>query len=255
VLLGAGAALATLVLGKLVFGLSPLLTALALLLSVVGASVCARAAGLTDIAPLGPVGQATQAVVGGIAPGQPAINIAAGSVVAGGATETGILLWSLRAGRSLGATPRNQIAAAIAGCAVGAAICGPAYALFVRAYGLGSTRLPAPTGIQWKTMGEVVARGLSALPAGALPAVIVAGAIGVVLAAVGSSRAGKWVPSAMAMGIGVLVPVDYSLAFVLGALLARGALRGRGPVIGAGLIAGDSLVGVTVALLNALGVL
>jgi uncharacterized oligopeptide transporter (OPT) family protein len=256
-LLGGAAAIATVVLGRLVFGLSPLLTVLALVLSVVGASVCARAAGLTDISPLGPMGQATQAVVGGLAPGQPAINIAAGSVVAGGSTQTGILLWSLGAGRTLGATPRNQVAAAIAGSALGAAICAPAYALFVRAYGLGSSRLPAPTGIQWKTMGEVVARGLSALPAGALPAVIVAAATGMVLAALGSSRVGKWLPSAMAMGIGVLVPVDYSLSFVLGAFLVRGlrGLRGRGPVIGAGLIAGDSLVGVTVALLTALGVL
>lgn len=256
-LLGAAAAVATLLAGKVVFGLSPLLTALALLLSVVGASVCARAAGLTDLSPLGPVGQITQAVVGGLAPGRPAVNIAAGSVVAGGATQTGILLWSLGAGRILGASPRGQIAAAIAGSALGAAICAPAYALFVRAYGLGSARLPVPSGIQWKTMGEVVARGLSALPAGSLVAVIVAGAAGVIFAALGSSRAGKWVPSAMAMGIGVLVPVDYSLSFVLGALLVRGVrgLRGRGPVIGAGLIAGDSLVGVTVALLTALGVL
>ncbi|HEY6909415.1 MAG TPA: OPT/YSL family transporter [Myxococcales bacterium] len=256
-LLGAAAALATLVVGNVVFGLSAPLTALALLLSVVGASVCARAAGLTDLSPLGPVGQATQAVVGGLAPGLPALNVAAGSVVAGGATQTAILLWSMRAGRTLRASPRSQIAAAIAGSALGAAICAPAYALFVHAYGLGSARLPVPTGIQWKAMGEVVAHGLSALPAGALAAVIVAGAAGVIFAALGSTRAGGWVPSAMAMGIGVLVPVDYSLSFVLGALLAHAApgLRGRGPVIGAGLIAGDSLVGVSVALLTALGLL
>ncbi|HET7788520.1 MAG TPA: OPT/YSL family transporter [Myxococcales bacterium] len=254
---GVAAAVAIVVLGHVVFRLPAPLTALALLLSVVGASVCARAAGLTDISPLGPIGQATQAAVGGLAPGQAALNVAAGSVVAGGATQTGILLWSLGAGRALRATPRSQVAAAVAGSTLGAIICAPAYALFVRAYGLGSPRLPVPTGIQWKAMGEVVARGLSALPPGALPAVIAAGATGIALAALGSSRAGRWFPSAMAMGIGVLVPVDYSLSFVLGAFLVRGVrgLRGRGPVIGAGLIAGDSLVGVTVALLTALGVL
>src|SRR5260221_1338019 len=71
-LLGIAAAAAIILLGKLVFDLHPLHTGLALLVSVVGASVCARAAGLTDISPLGPVGQVTQAMYGGLAPGQPA---------------------------------------------------------------------------------------------------------------------------------------------------------------------------------------
>jgi hypothetical protein len=93
-------------------------------------------------------------------------------------------------------------------------------------------------------MGEVVAQGLSALPPGALPAVVVAFSLGVALAALGRVR---WLPSAMAMGIGVLVPVDYAMAFVLGALLVR--RRSNGPVLGAGLIAGDSLVGIAVALM------
>jgi putative OPT family oligopeptide transporter len=249
--------LGAVVLGKLVFDLPPLLTALALLLTVVGASVCARSAGLTDISPLGPVGQATQALVGGLAPGQPAINIAAGSVVAGGATHTPILLWSLGAGRALGAPVRNQVLAALLGSVLGSLLCAPAYLLLVRSYALGSERLPAPTGIQWKAMGEVVAGGLAALPPGALPAVAAAAALGALLAVLGATRAGALFPSAMAVGIGVLVPVDYSLAIVLGALLLRAVPRWRQPgaVAGAGLIAGDSLVGVAAALLNSMGLL
>ena len=252
--LGLAAGAATILLGKLVFDLHPLYTALALLVSILGASVCARAAGLTDLSPLGPVGQVTQAIYGGLAPGQPSVNIAAGSVVAGDATHAPILLWSLGAGRSLGASPRSQIVAALVGSVLGAIVCAPAYVLLVRAFTLGSPRLPAPTGIQWKAMGEVVAQGLSALPPGALPAVAAAAVIGVILAALGSVR---WLPSAMAMGIGILVPVDYSMAFVLGALLVRAvpALRERGPVAGAGLIAGDSLVGIAVALLMSFALL
>ena len=165
-----------------------------------------------------------------------------------------ILLWSLGAGRALGASARSQIVAALVGSVLGAIVCAPAYVLLVRAFTLGSPRLPAPTGIQWKAMGEVVAQGLSALPPGALPAVAAAAVIGVILAALGSVR---WLPSAMAMGIGILVPVDYSMAFVLGAVIVRAvpALRERGPVAGAGLIAGDSLVGIAVALLMSFALL
>ncbi|MCA1827514.1 MAG: OPT/YSL family transporter [Myxococcales bacterium] len=254
VLLGLGAALVTVALGKIVFDLHPLHTALALAVSVLGASVCARAAGLTDLSPLGPVGQATQALYGGLAPGQPAVNIAAGSVVAGDACHGPILLWSLGAGARHGTSPRSQITAAIAGSVLGSLVCAPAYVLLVRAYSLGSARLPAPTGIQWKAMGEVVAQGLSALPPGALSAVAAAAAVGIALAALGRVR---WLPSAMAMGIGVLVPVDYAMAFVLGALLVKvfPALREKGAVAGAGLIAGDSLVGIAVALLMSFALL
>jgi uncharacterized oligopeptide transporter (OPT) family protein len=256
-LLGAAAVAATIVAGRAIFGLPVWHTALALVALVIGASVCARAAGLTDITPLGPMGQATQAAMGGLSPGQPALNIAAGSVVAGGATHTSTLLWSFGPGARFGASPRNQVVAAIVGSALGALISGPAYRLLVRAYGIGSPRLPVPTGFQWKAMGEVVAGGLAALPAGALPAVVIAGALGIVLALLASTRFGQRVPSPMAMGIGILVPVDFCIAIVIGALLlaAIRRLRREGPVIGAGLIAGDASVGLLAAVLRSLGAL
>jgi uncharacterized oligopeptide transporter (OPT) family protein len=243
--------------GRWVFDLSLAQSALALAASAVGATVCARAAGLTDIAPVGPMGQAMQAAAGGLAPGNPAINVAAGSIVAGSATQATGLLWSLGAGRPLGASPRKQIVAAILGAAVGAAICAPVYLFLVRTHGLGSAQLPMPTGVQWKAMAEVVAGGLSALPAGALPAVIAGGIAGIVLAAAGSTRAGPRLPSAMAVGIGVLVPIDYALAIVCGALLARFVqpLRERAASGGAGLVAGDSVVGLLVALLTSMRLL
>jgi len=262
ILLGACAALAVVVVGRTVFDLRPIETLLALVCSVLGASVCARSTGLTDITPLGPVGQLMQAAYGPLAPGRPAINVAAGSIVAGDATHTGVLLSSLRVGQAFGATVQKQVLAALAGCALGAIVCMSAYGLLVRAYGLASARLPVPTGIQWKAMGEVVAQGLGALPPGTLPAVAVATALGVVLAALASTRAGPWLPSPFAMGVGVLVPFDFTLAIVCGALLLTVAARFRpgawsqhGAVVGAGLIAGESLVGLAAALLTTLGLL
>ncbi len=244
-------------LARLIFDFSLLQSGLALAASAVGATVCARAAGLTDIAPVGPMGQTMQALSGALAPGRPAVNVAAGSIVAGSAAQTTGLLWSLGAGRALGASPRRQIIAAAAGSMLGASICAPAYLFLVRTHGLGSAQLPAPTGVQWKAMAEVVARGLSALPPGALPAVIAGGLLGIVLAAAASTRAAPRLPSAMAMGIGVLVPVDYALAIVCGALLVTLVRRLREPAssVGAGLIAGDSVVGLLVALLTSMRLL
>src|SRR5712692_1747856 len=261
-LLVAAAAIGTVAVGKAIFHLDPLHSMFALALSLLGASICARSAGLTDLSPLGSVGQLTQAAYGGLAPGRAVVNVAAGSVVAGAATQTSVLLWSLKAGRLLRAPVRGQITAALLGCIVGALVCMPAYSILLRAYGLTSPELPMPTALQWKAMGEVVAQGFSALPPGALKAAVVAGAAGVVLAIAEGTRAGRFVPPAVAVGIGALVPLEYSLTIACGAaLLAVGGhfwprLRSElAGVAGAGLIAGESLISVAVALLRSFGLL
>src|SRR5205814_5756571 len=189
------AVLATIILGKAVFGLRPWHTLVALVLSVVGATICARSAGLTDFSPTGAIGQLTQLVYGLVVPGAPSLNVAAGSIVAGDATQTTVSLWSFRAGRDVAAPGRAQILAALFGCGVGALICMPAYGAFVGAYGIGSARLPVPTALQWKAMGEIVARGPSALPKGAAVAAAAAGAVGVFISALGALPFRRYVPS------------------------------------------------------------
>jgi len=261
-LLAGVAVLGTVVVGQAVFDLRPLHTVLALLLSVVGGSLCARSAGMTDFAPFGTVGQVTQAAYAPLTPGQPAMNVAAGSVVAGAATQTSVLLWSLKVGRLLRAPVRGQAVAALSGCVLGAFLCMPAYGLLLRAYGLTTPDLPMPTALQWKAMGEVAAQGVAALPPGALRAVVIALVAGIVLALAEETRIRRFVPPALAVGIGALVPFDYSLTIAFGAALV--AVGGRywprlrsdaAAVTGAGLIAGDSLVGVSVALLKSFGLL
>src|SRR5207302_4535932 len=96
--IGFSAVLATVIVGKEVFGLRPWHTLVGLVLSIIGASICARSAGLTDISPLGPIGQLTQLVYGLVSPGAPSLNVAAGSIVEGDATQTPVSLWSLRGG-------------------------------------------------------------------------------------------------------------------------------------------------------------
>ena len=261
-LLSGLAAVAVLWLGWRGFGLHPLAGALALALSLPLASVCARAAGRTDFSPVGDMGQLTQAVVGAIATAEPAATIGAGAIVSGEAAQTGVSLWSLRAGSRLGASPRRQARAMLLGVAVGSLAAVPAYLLLARAYGIGTAAFPAPTAARFKALAEVLAGGAAAMPRGAAWAAAAAFALGVLLEVAGRTRVARWLPSAGAMGVGIIAPAHYAFAICLGALLATAWRRARpGPAsvhaapAGAGLIAGESVMGLVVALLVAAGIM
>ncbi|MFE8605676.1 OPT/YSL family transporter [Archangium violaceum] len=253
------AVLLVLILGSTVFGLRwwHLLLALVLLLPL--CTVGARAAGQTDISPVATIGALQQAAFGAVAQGQPALSVVAGSVVAGPLASTSVGLWSLQAGRLLGVSVPRQFQAQWLGVLLGAAVSLPTYVLLVRAHGLGTPELPVPSALQFQAMAEVSARGLEGLPPfGALAAGLGLLA-GILLSLLARGRLERFVPSAVAVGIGFLVPAYYSVTICLGALLAAGARRvwpASAPVsrgVGAGLIIGESLMGVLLALLGLLG--
>src|SRR5262249_4386266 len=162
------AAIAIVALGWWVFRLHPLLTIGVLALSVFLAAVCARVAGQTDVALLGPMGQITQLVHGLLGGGSAAANLAAASIPAGDAAQTTQILWSLPGGSLLGASRSRQVRAPLLGILLGAAVTGPAYALLVRAHRIGSQALPAPAARTFKAVGEAVIHGTAGLPPHAL---------------------------------------------------------------------------------------
>lgn len=257
----AGVALA-LVVGWLGFRMHPLVTLLALALSVVLASVAARAGGQTDFVPLGPLGQLGQVLLGPATLGQPVANIAAASVVAGDPAQTTVLVYMQRAGDMLGVPLRRLWVCSLVGIAVGALVCVPAYVLITHAYGLGSEALPAPPARAWKAVTEVVTQGGAALPAHALQAGWIGLALGVVLSLIARGKLGAWLPSPVAMGTGFIIPAYYSITICLGAVLFALARRLRpeatdrlGPSLASGAIAGESLMGVAIAILISTGVL
>src|SRR6266851_4441638 len=264
-ILGIAAVLVTVLGGLWLFDLNPVYTLLALLLSLILCTVCARAAGETDIAPFGQIGQLAQALFGIVGWGrQPlSFNVAAGSVPAGSAAQTVSTLWSFRAGQRLGADPRPQWIAQLLGIFLGTAACLPAYFLLTNTYGLGTERLPVPFGIHWKAMGEVVSRGASALPSHAVTAVGLAMGAGVVLALASSLRASsRFAPSPTALGIAFIAPANYSVTFCIGGLLVglvhylkASEAEQLAPSAGAGAIAGESLVGLITVLLTASGLI
>ena len=247
------------ILGASVFGIHPLLTVAALLLSVVLSGICARAAGETDIAPVGSLGTLTQLLFAGAgAKG----SILAGAVVAGNATETAQAMWAFKAGHTLRASLRAQLSAQFLGALVGSVVVVPTYLLVTYAYPLGSERMPAIAAISWKATAEALTGSLGNLPPRALPAAAIAFAVGTALTLLQRVRP-KWaLPSVMALGIGMIAPVSLSTATVVGAgavILARrrfpSLAEGECNAMAAGLLAGESITGVGIAALMALGLM
>jgi uncharacterized oligopeptide transporter (OPT) family protein len=260
VLLAATAGGAVIVAGALGFGLRPWQAALALLLAAVLGGVCVRAAGQTDIAPAGEVGQLAQVAGGLLSRTSVTANVGMGSVVSGAASQAAVSLWSLKAGHVLGASPRRQALGLLAGTALGAMVAVPAYLLVARAHGVGTATLPVPGALPWKAVAQAAAGGLAAVPPGALGAAAVAFAAGVLLELLGLTRVGRFLPTPGALGMGFIVPAYYAATIAAGAL-AGVAWRSRRPVsasalvpvIAAGAIAGESLAGVAAAALTAAG--
>ncbi|WNG48343.1 peptide transporter [Archangium minus] len=254
-------ALLALVAGGLALGMHPLQLLLSLLLVLPLCLVCAHSAGQTDIHPISPMGQLTQVAFGLVSPGQAALNVAAGSVVSGAAAPTGLSLCSLQAGRLLGATPSRQLLVQLLGLVLGAAVSLPAYSLLVTAHGLGTPELPVPTAHQFKTVAEFASKGLDGLPPRALLALGLGFGTGVLLSMATRGRLARLLPSATAMGVGFILPAHYAVTIALGAFLAAGVRR-RWPTtsshvqaVGTGAIMGESLVGLLVAALLALGLI
>ncbi|HEY2745353.1 MAG TPA: OPT family oligopeptide transporter [Polyangia bacterium] len=256
----AGAVMIVVWMGRLMFAVSALQTLVGLALSVVAMEICGRVAGASDFAPIGTMGQLAQALAPTIGAHDAAANLGASAVVASTPAQSTQSLWVLRAGHDLGASVPRQRVALLIGCALGGVVAVPAYDLLVRAYGLGSARLPAPSAQVWRSMAQVVSGG-SSLPHALVVVVVVAALVGCLLGAVESYRFARRLPSPTALGIGFVMPAYYAAAILLGAIVTaivvrrRSSFADKAPAVAAGVMAGEALVGVLVALLITIGVL
>src|SRR5262249_24511912 len=152
---------------------------------------------------------------------------------------------------------RKQFLVTLIGVAVGALLVAPAYALIVKAYGLGSEALPAPFASMWKAVALVATQGGSALPPHAGRAAEIAFGAGVAPSLLGRPAIRRFVPSPLALGIGFILPASASLAMLVGALglvVARRFAPQRAEdyanAIGGGAIAGESIMGVIIGVLQ-----
>ncbi|HVT06464.1 MAG TPA: OPT/YSL family transporter, partial [Polyangia bacterium] len=241
-----------------VFGFHLPTILLVLLFALVMAVVSSRATGETDLAPVGAVGTVTQLLFsrcGAIG------SMLFASVAFGASTQAAQTLWALKAGQKLNAAPRPQLAAQLIGALLGAAVVAPVYVILLKAYGIGTESLPAPSAISVKATAEAMRGGLSTLPPYATLAGGAGLAVGALLSLLGRGRWARFCPSPAAMGIAMIIPPALSVAGLTGVLLARFAQRLRPDLdddsmtsIAAGGLAGESVMGVVIAALVLLGV-
>jgi putative OPT family oligopeptide transporter len=245
--------------GFIVFEVNPLMLLFALAFAFVMAGVCARAAGETDLAPTGSAGALGQLLFG--APNI-VTSLFCGGVIMGSTTQAAQTMWAFKAGHRLKASAHVQALGQLLGVIVGAAVVIPVYTLVIRAYGLGTPVMPAPGATTWKATAEAVQLGTGAMPPGAAVASVIAFTVGVALTLLGRTRAARYLPSAIPLGIAFLIPAPLGGAIFLGGMVfaVLRSVRPKWtdqyvPSLAAGAIAGESLTGIVIAALLAAGFL
>jgi len=168
-----------------------------------------------------------------------------------------------RAGHMIGSSPKYLTIMQVLATPVGAAAVSWMYPLLRSTYGIvgENAGLTSPISRRWAGFAEILAQGFSALPAGAVPALIVGTLLGVAIAVL-ESRKVPWVPSATGLGIGMMVPAAVIIVMFFGGLIEffwrRRSPRSYEvylPPIASGFIAGEAVVAVIIPLLVVLGLL
>lgn len=248
------------------FGTTYWMGVIAVLMTFLLSVVACRATGESDITPIGAMGKITQLLFGGLAPSNMVTNLMTAGVTSGAAASSADLLTDLKSGYLLGANPRQQFLAQLWGVFCGTAVIVPVFYLLVpNASVLGTDQWPAPSAQVWAAVARLLSDGLSSLHPTAQLGLVIGGLVGIILPLVEKAMPKKlkpFVPSAMGIGLAMVIPFFNSLSMFIGAAIATLLERFRPSValrytvaIASGIIAGESLLGVLVALLLSVGVI
>ena len=127
-------------------------------------------------------------------------------------------------------------------------------------------QFPFPAALQWKGVAEIIGKGVSSLPKSAVVSMIVAAICATLIEVARIATKGRFGLSAVAIGLGVVLPPESTFAMFAGALIfwvmgrrhrkegTRGHtfwVEGLEPIC-AGLISGSALVGIGNAIVNVL---
>ena len=235
-------------------------------LAVLMGFVAARVTGETDVTPTKALGPVTQLIFGVLTPGNLAGNIMSANVTGGIGLHSADLLTTLKTGKLLGASARQQARAQLFGVLAGAAVVVPAFNLIIPDPSvLGGDAWPAPSCLVWAGVSKAFANGIGALPESARLAAFIGLALGMALAVlerVTPKHLKVYVPSPSGLGIAMVIPGSNAIAMFIGSAMAE-YMRRKRPVaaerlvvpVSSGLIAGESLMGILIALLVVAGVL
>lgn len=252
---------AMIVVVKAIFGIAIWITALSIILSLPLMLVGLRVLGETNWGPISALANLMQGVFGLLAPGQILVNMVASGTTGIIATDSEALMQDYRAGYMIGSTPRNMAIMQLIATPVGAAAVAWMYPLLRSTYGIvgSNAGLSSPTSRRWAGFAEILSHGTSALPRGAVAALVIGSILGIVLAIL-ESRGIDSVPSPAGVGIGMLVPFAVIVVMFLGGVVDR-AWRTVNKSsneqymvpLASGLIAGEAIIAVIIPLLVAIG--
>ncbi len=250
-------------LATIYFSIPIWMSLLAVVLSFFLALVACRACGETDTTPVGAMGKITQLTFGALAPRQMNTNLMTACITAGVADSASDLLTDLKSGYVLGANARRQFLAQFAGIFAGTLVVVPAFYLIVPTVSvLGSTKFPAPAAQIWASVALLLSNGFESLHPTARMALVIGGLVGILIPSLEilAPKTRKYLPSAMGLGMAFVIPFYNSLSMFIGGLITLLYMKWK-PIAAeifviptaSGLIAGESLMGIFITLMGAMG--
>ena len=236
------------------------MTLLAVVVAYLFSILAVRAYGETDMNPVGAMGYATQMIYGAVAPGNMMTCVTTAGITASGANQSADMMQDFKTGYLLGATPRRQTYAQLAGAAVGSIVAVPIFFALTGAYGIGTDNMPAPSAVSWSGMAQLFSKGFAALPPYTLFGIIGGLIVGILLTFFEKSKLRRFVPSPYGLGIAMILPADFSIMIFLGAMVKL-LLDKKFPrwmedysiSLASGLIVGESIIGVVISVLAVMG--
>ncbi len=230
---------------------------------------------LTSWTPTGSLSKITQFTMGAIDRANPASNLIPAGMTAEIASNAANLLSDIKPGYMLGGKPRQQAIGHVIGIVSGAIACVPLFfLLFLPPDANGarsvstmvSDNFAFPAALQWKGVADLITKGFSSLPYSAIVSMVVAAAAAASIAVARIVTKGRWRVSAVAIGLGVVLPPESTFAMWVGAMIFF-VMRKRHPASGtkghrfwvegmepicAGLISGSALMGIGNAIVGVL---
>ncbi len=255
------------------FGVSWILGATAIPLIIFLTLIAASSTALTGITPTGSLSKIPQFMYGAIAPKHPPTNLMTAIMCVEVSSNASNLLMDIKPGYMLGAKPRQQAWGHTIGIIAGALASTPLfYILFLSDYKPGDNiqekmvtdQFSFPSAVQWKGVSELVTSifgggGGTLLTTSIMWSMIIAACVGLVMEVIRIGSKGKFPLSPLAIGLGVVVPAESTLAMFAGAAFfwaAHKVYQGRKESTGhklwiethepicAGVIAGAALIGI-----------
>ena len=236
----------------------------ALALTFVFAILGVRALGETDLNPVSGIGKLSQLVFAVVVPpSHPArllINLVAGGIAEAGAQQAGDLMQDLKTGLLLGASPKAQFVAQCIGTLYLVLLSSVMYKVYNHVYTIPSDSFRIPTAVIWVDCLRLVTG--EGLPPKAWEASVITFVVFAAIAVaknLGTSPKLRYLPSGVAVGIGIYNTPNFTLARFLGGVISywwmkRSTRQVAMIIFLSGLVLGEGVFSAVVLGLRSMGI-